>query len=413
MDLPTFVDLMEKVRGAKLLTRFIARDQRQTVLDLELQIRSYAATVDKFYDRLGDRHWIFCNNFNLEKMTALVAADASEDELEQRFIEETYGDNEALGTQIQLLRRFPAMRPRMKLLHRARADYQEDRYYAVILTLIAVMDGFVNDLDPANRRGLHARDDAELAAWDSVVGHHKGLAAAHRTFTKSFKARIDEPVYELHRNGIVHGNLTDFDNIIVAAKAWNRLFAVADWATAREKEKQPKKREPTWRELGKKLSENARTKHLLDTWKPRTLTAESPEFAGHSVHLAATAFLSAWQGKRYGLMVDVIPLEMHQAHGGQLPREVRSLYQGNTLESFTIEALDFVAASVCVVKATLRVSSTDHAVELRWMYQQAESSDFAIEPDQGVWRLMLWGPDAFLDRSAEPTLKLFHPAVTS
>jgi hypothetical protein len=214
-------------------------------------------------------------------------------------------------------------------------------------------------------------------AWDSVVGHHKGLAATHRTFTKKFRARIDEPIHELHRNGIVHGNLTNFDNVVVAAKAWNRLFAVADWASAREKEKLPKKREPTWRELGKKLMTHARTKMLLDSWRPSMLSPDSPEFTGHAVHLAAKAFLSAWQSKRYGLMVDAIPLEMHQAYGGRLSREVRSLYQDHLLESFEIHALDFVAPSTCVVKAVLRIGGVEHLVELRWMHQRAESSDFA------------------------------------
>jgi hypothetical protein len=76
--------------------------------------------------------------------------------------------------------------------------------------------------------------------------------AAHRTFTKSFKARIDEPVYDPYRNGIVHGNIINFDNRIVAAKAWNRLFVVADWADARRKQSVPEKPERTWRELGER-----------------------------------------------------------------------------------------------------------------------------------------------------------------
>jgi hypothetical protein len=49
----------------------------------------------------------------------------------------------------------------------------------------------------------------------------------------------------------------------------------------------------------------------------------SPDFAGRPVHQAVTAYLSAWQGKRYGPMVSAIPLEMHQSHGGRLPGEVR------------------------------------------------------------------------------------------
>src|ERR1700741_2604088 len=88
MDMPSFMDLMEKLQAAKLLTLFIAQDKRPTLLDLEQQLKSYVATVDSFYDRLGDRHWIL-HNLNLESVADLLAADISTDELERRFIEET------------------------------------------------------------------------------------------------------------------------------------------------------------------------------------------------------------------------------------------------------------------------------------------------------------------------------------
>lgn len=401
MDLPSFVELMESLRGAKALTLIFARDKRQEFLELERKIKRMAATVDRFYDRLGDRHWIF-HNLDMEKMATLTAANMSSEEMEARFIEEAY-EEDALQLHIRTLTRFREMQPRMDLIRKAQTDYQHGRYYAVVLVLIAVMDGFVNDLDPASRRGLHNREAAEMAAWDNVVGHHKGLAAAHRTFTKSFKARIDEPVYELYRNGIVHGNITNFDNRIVAAKAWNRLFAVADWADARRKQSVPKKPERTWRELGRDLLENARVKSLLENWQPRVVSADSPNFADHPVHQAAREFLTAWQNKRYGLMIKVLPLEMHQAYGKQLPREVRSLYQAYELQTFDITTLDFHAPSVCTVGVSLRVNGIDHDAHMRWMHQTESSSDPVIEPDEGIWRLMLWGPDTFLDNNSPRT----------
>src|SRR5262249_15562979 len=119
---------------------------------------------------------------------------------------------------------------------------------ATVHVLLSVMDGFVNEFESV-RRGLHARETEDLNAWDSVVGHHMGLTSAHRTFTKSKGATSEEPVCELYRNGIVHGMLLDYDNDVVATKAWNRLFAVMDWAKAREKEQEPAKPQPTWREV--------------------------------------------------------------------------------------------------------------------------------------------------------------------
>ena len=78
-----------------------------------------------------------------------------------------------------------------------------------------------------------------MTAWDSVVGHHLGLTNALKAYKKTFKKRVDEEVYDLHRHGIVHGTITRFDNVVVATKAWNMLFAVVDWAAATGKARQP------------------------------------------------------------------------------------------------------------------------------------------------------------------------------
>ena len=83
---------------------------------------------------------------------------------------------------------------------------------------------------------MHAREPDEMVAWDSLVGHHKGLLAVMPEFLRTFKKRRDDEVFELHRHGIVHGTITNYNNKVVATKAWNMLGAVADWAAAKEKE---------------------------------------------------------------------------------------------------------------------------------------------------------------------------------
>lgn len=403
LDLPSFVELLQQLRGAKLLTRVIGRAQRQKFLEVERQVLAMAATIDRFYDLLGERHWIFHDDLHMDRMAALVEAEASAEELERRFIAEQYGDGEWLRFMVRRLHGLPAMRRRMPLLLNALDDYQAGRYYATTLVLIAVMDGFVNDLDPANRRGLHARDASELAAWDSVVGHHKGLAAAHATFTKSFKGTSDEPVYELYRNGIVHGNLTNFDNVVVATKAWNRLFAVADWAKAREKEQQPKAVQPSWSQMFQQLAENDGVKKLLAAWRPYRLTPDQADFTEHAAYKAAEAFFVAWQGQKYGVMVSVLPWKSQQAYGKRAAGELRALYQAYRLSSARIAKLDFVAPSICMIDAVLHVNGAEVAVTMRWLHERADSDETVVEPDVGIWRLVLWGPDAFLPvRPTEP-----------
>ena len=233
-DLPSIAEMIKTLDGMGLLTRVVARSQRPEILRLKKQIEDHVEAVDGFYAVLGSRHWILHESLGLDLVRDVAALPP--DEAEERLLAH-YRDPEALARMIRLVRNHSAMRPRNHLLERAERDFAERRYYSAILVLLAAMDGFVNDLDPQQRRGLHARTPDEMAAWDSVVGHHMGLANAHQTFVKGFYKTSDAEVYELYRNGIVHGMLTNFDNEIVAAKAWNRLFAVGI-------------RQPAWRRRG-------------------------------------------------------------------------------------------------------------------------------------------------------------------
>lgn len=295
--------MLAQIQGMKLLTRIIARDQRAYLKEIERQIRELTDIVDRFYSLLGPRHWIFHDHLNAEKVGALVGLDP--DAAEQALIE-IYQDPEALRLMIMPLNTLPGMHSRMHLIEKARIDYQEGRFYSTVLVLLTAMDGFVNELGAQRRRGLHARDADELHAWDSVVGHHLGLAHAHRTFTKSTSRTSTEPVLELQRNGIIHGTLLNYDNVVVATKAWNRLFAVADWATSIEKKNIEPEREPTWRDLFRQISKNQEAKKALDEWRPRALEADDPGFAGEEVCKRARTYLDAWKARNYGVMASLI-----------------------------------------------------------------------------------------------------------
>lgn len=74
-------------------------------------------------------------------------------------------------------------------MRKAAEDYFKGRYYSVVLVLIAVMDGFVNDSDKSIRRGLHTRDPEEMHTEDCVATMWNGLPAVQAAFTKSFHAR--------------------------------------------------------------------------------------------------------------------------------------------------------------------------------------------------------------------------------
>ena len=394
LDLPSVVELLEQIQGMKILTRFVARDQRKSLLEIETQIRELMDLVDRFYELLGLRHWIFHESLNTEKIKPLIALPT--DEAEQGLIE-LYQDPDGLRFMIMGLRRFPQMRSRMELIDKAKADYEAGRFYAAVLVLLTVMDGFVNDLDTSHRRGLHTRDAEELAAWDSIVGHHQGLTQAHKTFTKGTSKTSDEPVYELHRNGIIHGMLVNYDNVIVATKAWNRLFAVGDWAASLEKQKIEPKPDPSWREVLAQIAANEDAKKALDAWRPSSVEADNPAFLDQDVCRRALTYLEAWTEKNYGKMASLISPGLAEGTLKKTAGMVREECSLHELRSFELKRASFEAAAVCEIDVYLTFDAEPQPARMRWIRETVDGTP--ATPDiEAEWFLYLWGPWAMLNR---------------
>ncbi|MFG2915618.1 hypothetical protein ACGF0D_22370 [Kitasatospora sp. NPDC048298] len=204
-------------------------------------------------------------------------------------------------------------------------------------------------------------------------------------------------MYELYRNGIVHGSILNFDNIVVATKAWNRLFAVADWARAREKEQQPPPPKPSLRDLFSTLTQNQQVRKAVEAFQPYQLSPGNDGFASHPVHSGTVAFLKAWKQRNFGAMTDFATLELHQRQGKAAPREVRLVYDGHRLNTFKVQSISFTAAAVCTVQ--IEIEETDshpRQVGLRWIREDTSGSPIPVPLDGGTWRLYTWDPARFV-----------------
>ena len=391
-DLPSVIEFKQQLQGMKVLTRFVARSERARVRDLEAQLDRLTKGVDDFYALLGPRNWVYHDMLPFEDVLALVSQPA--DVAEQALID-MYADAGKLRFMVGRLWQFEVMHSRLSLLDRAREDHVAGRYYAVVLVLLAVMDGFVNDLDVQRRRGLHAREADELAAWDSVVGHHLGLTTAHHTFTRSFFKTSDEPVRELYRNGIVHGTLTNFDNAIVASKAWNRLFAVADWAASVENAKMEKPPKETWREIGAQIMANARAKRALEEWSPSVLTADDEAFSTDPACVQVVEFLDAWRRGNYGVMAALIPPTLAEETLRKTAGRMRNDFAEHMLKDYKILRVEFVAAAIAEAHVELNFGDGVLPAKLRWI-REGEDGLAATPHVVGEWRLYTTGPWAML-----------------
>ena len=382
----------------KVLGFLLPKDQRLQLKDLEREHGRITTIVDTFYGLLGDRNWVFTGDLNLSAMEDVVIAESAVT-AEQRLIE-YYKTVERIEFPLGRLHRFDAMRPRIPLLVKALRDYEAGRYYSTVLVLLSVMDGFVNDLDAANRQGLHARPEEDMVAWDSVAGHHLGLSHAHQSFIKGFYKTDTTEVTELFRNGIMHGTLVNFDNDVVATKAWNRLFAVADWADARQRRARPVEPTPALRESIVRWKEIQDQKTKIDEWQPYEY--EPAATIDHRSEVAAICadFLERWQKKQWGPTgAHFMQLGTTRSSVGRLAVEAKDLYQALNLTNWAILRVRHLAAAVAHADVELLVNGDSYRTDLRWV-RIDEAGSIATEWQPGRWMLSMYGPSHFLKPEA-------------
>ena len=391
-DLPSYQEMDRQIQGGKLLTRFIARNQRSEFLEIERQLNHVVAVVDRFYDRLGSLNWIFHELLPLSNIEAILDQTTTPEEAEQKLIE-IYRETDKLAFWTLWLYGVEGLRERSRQIERAREHYFADQFDSATLHLIAVMDGFVNDFEPDRRRGLVSRDPDDMTAWDSVVGHHLGLTNALKAYHKTVKKRVDEEVYELHRHGIVHGAITQFDNVVVATKAWNMLFAVVDWATATKKSRQPEPAKTSFGEVLRQMASNRKIKKELGAWKPSRLSVSDVSFKDHEIYTLTVQFLNGWRECNFGALARLPSrwLDKRDTTIGQMAGRLREVFGGFTLSEFRVTEVENTAPAIWLSTGEATVNDSPGTFECRWIVEEADGS-FGYGSTSAQWRLVFCDP---------------------
>ena len=397
-DLPSVQEMQQSIYGLSILTRFVARDQRPKLIETERQIRRLADLVDRFYDRLGSRNWIFHDTLDVSRVEEILDETDTPADAEERLVE-LYRDRDALKWKLLRLRSVNGLRERFHQIERARDHYDSGQFDSCVLHLIAVMDGFVSDFEPRERKGLASREPDDMVAWDSMVGHHMGLTNALTTFTKTIKKREDSEVFEIYRHGIMHGSIVKFNNVIVATKAWNMLFAVVDWAEATTRANAPVQRKPTFGETLQQLAENRRVRRELDAWRPTSYTRGDDGFQDHQLLRLTNTFLKAWRNSNFGALAALASRRIgRQKTRSKLAGELREVFDFCNLTEFEVDELEHRAPAIWLTRGTAVMNGRRGTFECRWLLEDADgSSGFAS--DAAEWRLVFCDPSVW--RSGE------------
>ncbi|TFC00520.1 hypothetical protein [Cryobacterium mannosilyticum] len=400
-DVPQFKEMRVQMRAMTLLL-VIRPSLRKQLAELKKEMHRIVGSVDRFYELVGDRHWVFHGSLNLERLVTALDTGSC-DEVEKELIEQ-YQDAKLMRFALVRAKAVPELRPYAALLDSAWRDYQEERYYAVVLTLLPILDGFVATVGD-NRRGLHTREEHELVVWNSMISHHKGLAATQQSFRKSFNTLNEEPLHELYRNGILHGNFTNYDNVIVASKAWNRLFTLLDWREALIESAKPKAVERTLKESFAKLADTREMRRQMDDWQPRASSvADDGEdvVMGEPVVQAVVALLDAWRAGNYGKLADYLYETMKKPSRGAYIGQVRSRFAVTALEGFTIDAVEMRGSGCGHVKTTLMFAGKQHSSELRMLHVDAAGHVSPEGDERASWHTIQTSPEAIIGREWPP-----------
>ena len=397
-DLPMVRDLRSNLALLKRITSFSDLNKAEYIeaknnqKKIKKQLDETVKLVDGFYDKLGPRHWIFTNYLDLNEARTIAAAP-TEEEAEERIIA-YYQKDSTLDMAFIHLHSQPAMRPRFPLLHLALEDYKAGRYYSSVLVLITIMDGFVNDCNPQNRKDQSSLKSEDMRGWNGTAALEAGLPTAQGLFTKGFYKLDENKVVEVYRNGIVHGMLTNYNNVIVATKAWNLLFAVLDWKEAKdaEIEKEQKLAEkPTIRQLLRQIKHSRKNLKLGAAWEAHSLTLDHPEEDHSGAYKTCIDFLTAWLNKNYGALGSFL-YNATKMSAGRKAGEARQLYSVTELKSWQILEAYRPAPAVATFKVLLNCDSFQETKTLRFVRLKArDSMDAAPEWETGCWMVVGYG----------------------
>lgn len=392
-DLPSVIEMRQMLFGMKILGWVAGKKHRAQVRELNVTLDDISRTVDRFYEILGERGWIFHDDLNLPAIKNVVSTPDSEI-AEQQLIAYYAGDDR-LQWSLRRLGRHAAMRPRLVLAENALHDYHEGRYDSCVLILLSVVDGFVNDFEPARRKGLHARESDEMTPWDKAAGHHMGLANVHRTYNQRVSKLDSSEQFELRRNGLVHGMLPNFNNSIIATKAWNLLFAVSDWADGEIARLNPKDKAPTLRESLRNYANFQVLKTKSDNFVPYDLSATDPRVSELREHLAVSEFLESWASRRWGPVGGLlIRFGDERRNVGAQAQVAKMLYKDYPLDKWAITRVRRKASSRAHVEAELTIDGVTRQGAVQLILCD-DNNEIELDPDAGNWFISPTYPESF------------------
>lgn len=371
--------------------------------ELAKQVEEMTTIPDLFNDIFSDNGWIFFESMEIDAAKRAIELSKSGGmDVAEEFLA-SYFSPEWVEKRIIWLKHVQGFRERFELAKLALEDYKAKRYYASVLVVLSLIDGWVSELNIIDfqRHGFFS-EKSQLVAWDSMAAHPKGLVKLQKIFSKSRMRTRTEEIRIPYRHGIVHGMDLGYNNEYIAAKVWAALFAVREWAVKAVKgELEPPKLEPGMEKTFWESIENyqrvRKESERLKQWQPREViigqtipaTGTIEDYTPNTPERKVVEFLSYWNRNNYGFMAKCFAPFLQMS-----PREVRDQFSHIHLMGFELKALNEVSIAIADITVKLllekEVPDSEEIYEFRLALNDERGELTYIDRPNTFWGITMW-----------------------
>ena len=387
-------------KGAKVITGFLRKlpvtsDNIETIhraAEAALNKSDILDLPDRFNDAFSQDGWIATASMSADTMREALHLYKSgkKEEAVDAILSWFQRDTIDLFA-VQRTKGFNKAKNRWNQLQEALNLTLEERYWSAVPLILIACDGFASDIlgtSPFEK-------DADLTAFDSIVGHPTSLQGLIEKITKGVRKSSDDDLTLPLRHGILHGQSLGYANRTVCMKAWLLMIALVDWAHDKESEDKRRRedlsaRSVSFQETARSLKRLRSDRRIMDAYEVReTVGPFGDDLEKNSPEYAISEFLDSWKRGNYGVMakrsVNLSKMSTSKM-AGQLRRDGELIelcdFALRSVRQFTVARADAVAY---LTGRTMR-GNVDGEYRII-LFRYTENGEVAMPADSGVWRV--------------------------
>ena len=347
---------------------------------------------DRFNDTFSSNGWIATGSMSADTMRqALRFYESGEWQAAEDLILSWFDRDTIALFAIQRTKPFNKARNRWDQLQEALSLTFEERYWSAVPLILIACDGFASDVlgrSPFKR-------DADLTAFDSIVGHPHSLQKLIGMITKGVKKSSDNELSLPLRHGILHGQSLGYANRTVCMKAWLLMIALVDWAHDKRNEAERRIKDQPLSDASfgatlQKLRKVKYDKRIMEAHQVReSFGPFGPSVDKNSPEHAVLEFLNAWMKENFGVMAERSVNASNQSvkkMAGQLRRDSEFIklrdFELRTVRHTTVVRADAVA----YLKGTTLKGDVEGEYEIV-AFRYSAKGEIAMPADTGTWRV--------------------------